>query len=78
MSEDNSPEDWRVILAQVYQAEPKSWVPVAEMLIESAAEDDNIPLELVQDAVIIPKDELVQALATVLQKLLDYTTNYDS
>jgi len=72
MTDDFNPEDWRVILTRVYRAEPKSWKPVAEMLLESADRDEDFPLTLVENSVVIPRDRLVNELAEVLKLLLDY------
>jgi hypothetical protein len=77
MTEDFNPQEWRVILNRVYQAEPKSWIPVAEMFIESAAEDEEFPLELVGNSVVIPRDRLVIELAETLKLLLDYRREHD-
>lgn len=78
MTEDNSPEDWQVILAQVYRTEPKSWIPVLEMLIESEAEDTVFPLEVEGDSVVLPKDGLVVVVAHTLELLLDFRCEHGS
>jgi hypothetical protein len=77
MTDDFNPEDWRVILSRVYRAEPKSWIPVVEMFLESAAEDEQCPLELVGNDVVIPRDRLVIVVAEVLAHLLDYRRKDD-
>jgi len=77
MTDDFNPEDWQVILNRVYQTEPKSWKPVAEMLLKSADRDENFPLTLVESSVVIPRDRLVNELSEVLRLLLDYRCNYD-
>lgn len=75
MTDDFNPEEWRVVLNRVYLAEPKSWIPVVEMFLESAAEDEQCPLELVGDDVVVPRDRLVIVVAEVLAHLLDYRRN---
>ena len=78
MADEFNPEDWQVILTRVYATEPKSWKPVAEMLLMSADRDENFPLTLVESSVVIPRDRLVNELAEVLKLLLDYRCNHDS
>ena len=42
------------------------------MLLESADRDEDFPLTLVENSVVIPRDRLVNELAEVLKLLLDY------
>jgi len=77
MTDDFNPQEWRVILNRVYATEPRSWKPVAEMLLESADRDEDFPLTLVESSVVIPRDILVIELAEVLEHLLDYREQHD-
>lgn len=77
MTDDFNPQEWRVILYRVHEAEPKSWIPVAEMFLRSADRDEDFPLTLVESSVVIPRDRFVIELAEVLKLLLDYREQDD-